>query len=292
MMSGTLFRLLRLIGRNDNEMKEIQEEQLHFVARHWKAGRFDPKRAWRRFRATEGTERRIRPVWGYALATALAAVVLGLFLFRETPQTVIPATADIHSIVLPDGTHATLAPEATLTFRRHGFGRRDRAVYQTGKVFYAVEHNEALPFEIMAAEGFVRVLGTRFQVTTDGAGTAVDVVDGRVLFAAARAGSAKIIWEEDGLVLSHGMHAELSPGATTPVLTEPQTANPAAWATHTFRYADTPLEDVLRELSIVFGCTFRTDGSDRSLTGEFEGDEPGEIISLIEEALDIRIEIR
>lgn len=287
-------------------MKEIQEDILRFVAQHWKAGRFEPERAWRRFRVTEkatGPARRPvfgRPVWGYALASVFAVLVLGLFLFRPAPLTVIPAAADIRTVVLPEGTHATLAPGATLSFRRHGFGRRDRDVTQTGKVYYSVERNESLPFEITASEAFVRVLGTRFQIETDDTGTAVDVVDGRVLFAHApdrrRLGRTRRnglpIREKDGIVLTRGMHAELPAGAARPVLSDPKTANPAAWASLLFRYEGTPLEKVLQELSAQSGRAYFTDQPDRRLTGEFEGSEPDEIISLIEEALDLKISRR
>ena len=278
-------------------MKEIQEDILRFVAQRWKAGRFDPERAWRQIRQKGGTPVRrpgsqaFRPVWGYALASAFAVLVLGVFLFRPAPLTVIPAAAGVQAVVLPDGSRATLAPGATLSFRRHGFGRRDRAVAQTGKVYYSVERNESLPFEITASDAFVRVLGTRFQIETDDTGTAVDVVDGRVLFAAAPSGVRKTVREEDGVILTRGMHAELAPGATVPGLSEAESANPAAWATHVFHYENTPLEEVLRELSDHFGHTLRTDARDRRLTGEFEGEELGEIISLIESALDIHIVI-
>ena len=272
-------------------MKEIREELLRFVAQHWKAGLFDPKRARRRFHE-EGMPRSGRPVWGYAFAAALAVLVLGLFLFHKTPSTVIPATSGIQAVLLPDGTQATLAPGATLSFRRHGFGRRDRAVCQTGKVYFAVERNESVPFEVTAADGFVRVLGTRFQVETDGTGTAVDVEEGRVLFAAAPSGDGKTVREENGLVLTRGMHAVLTPGASEPDLTGAETPNPTAWATHTFRYEDTPLDEVLRELSEQYGKDLASDRSDRRLTGEFEGSDLKEIIALIEEALNLNIYIK
>lgn len=279
-------------------MKEIQEDILRFVAQNWKAGRFGPKQAWRRFRATEEAAEPARrpafgrPVWGYALVCALAALVLGLFLFRPAPRTVIPAAAGVQAVVLPDGSRATLAPGATLSFRRHGFGRRDRDVTQTGKVYYSVERNESLPFEITASEAFVRVLGTRFQIETDDNGTAVDVVDGRVLFAAAPSGVRKTVREEDGVILTRGMHAELAPGVTVPALSEAEHANPAAWATHFFRYQDTPLSEVLQELSSNFGRTLSTDQPDRRLTGEFEGTDLQEILPLIEDALNLTISIR
>ena len=270
-------------------MKEIPEEQLRFVARHWTAGRLDPRRAWQHLRASgafrsSGHPSRI-PLPRLALATALAAavVVIGLFLFHRDAMTVIPATATVQTVVLPDGSQASLAPGATLSFHRHGFGRRDRSTRMTGRIFFSIARNESLPFEITAEEGFVRVLGTRFQVEADSSGTAVDVVDGRVLFCAVQA--------EDGLVLTKGMHAELPSGAAVPALDEPATPNPAAWATHTFIYDNTPLEDVLRELSDHFGHPLGSDEPDRKLTGEFESDDLTEIISLIESALDIQISL-
>ena len=75
-------------------------------------------------------------------------------------------------------------------------------------------------------------------------------------------------------------------------LREPQTANPAAWASHLFRYEDTPLSAVLQELSAQFGKDLSTDQPDRRLTGEFEGTDLREILGLIEEALDLTIYIK
>lgn len=287
-----LFRFFCVIGADNSNMKEIQDNELNFVARHFRPGIFRWKQAWRHFRAASGRPAVFfRPVWGYALVTAFAAVALGVFLFTQQGprQTVVPVVQTVQTIQLPDGTAATLAPGATLSFRRRGFGSRDRSVRMAGKVYFAVERNETLPFEITAADGFVRVLGTRFQVASDSTGTAVDVVDGRVLFAAAGQTDLR---ETDGIVLTRGMHAELAPGAARPVLADADTANPAAWATHSFLYDNTPLEEVLKELSAHFGCTFTTDARGRRLTGQFDGSDPAVIIALIEEALDIHIDIR
>ncbi|MBO5546074.1 MAG: FecR domain-containing protein [Bacteroidales bacterium] len=297
-------------------MKEIQDGQLAFVARFFQAGRFDTASAWRQFSRAHGLRRRGRiggrryparpagrPVtWGYALAFtgAFAALALGIFLFERSAWTTVPQAASAQTIILPDRTEATLAPGSTLRFRSRGFGRNGRTVRMDGKVYFAVEHDADLPFEITAAQGFVRVLGTRFQVETTADGTAVDVVDGRVLFAHAPDGRRQgrghrkglPVREQDGIVLTRGMHAELAAGAARPVLREPQTANPAAWASHLFRYEDTPLSAVLQELSAQFGKDLSTDQPDRRLTGEFEGTDLREILGLIEEALDLTIYIK
>jgi len=268
-------------------MKEIQDKELSFVARYFRPGHFNPVRAWRRFRAAN---RAIpgyrRPVWAYSLAAVCAVLLAGLFIFRTDARrwTTTTLAETVQEIQLPDGSQAILAPGATLSFHRNGFGKRDRQIRMEGTVYFAVARNEALPFEITAGEGFVRVLGTRFQVVRGSQSTCVDVVDGRVLFAAACA-------EEAGLVLTRGMHAELAAGATQPVLGTPDGPNPAGWATHCYDYEDTPLEDVLRELGEQFGCTLSTSASQRRLTGQFEGADIDEIIFLIEEALGIEIHI-
>lgn len=268
-------------------MKDNHEQELSFVARYFRRGLFDPARAWKRFRAANGRRSGFgRPAWGYALACACACALIGLFLFtRESRRwTTTTVAQTVQELQLPDGSRAVLAPGATLSFHRNGFGRRDRELRMDGTVYFAVARNEALPFEITARDGFVRVLGTRFQVAAGDAATTVDVVDGRVLFAAAGA-------EEAGLVLTRGMHAELAAGASAPVLGPAEGPNPAGWATHSYRYDNVLLKDVLRELGTQFGCTLSSPDGDRRLTGHFEGEELSEIISLIEEALSIKIAI-
>lgn len=270
-------------------MRDIQDKQLDFVAHHFRAGAFDARRAWRRLRRARAG-RHPAPAWGYALALtgAVAILVAGILLFRQASNawTRVPEATVAQTVILPDSTHATLAPGASLSFHRRAFGRRDRTVRMDGKIYFAVAHDRDLPFEITPAEGgFVRVLGTRFQIETSPGGTAVDVVDGRVLFVATPDGAD----EAYGLVLTEGMHATLAPGADRPQVTAPSSPNPAAWATRSFRYVDTPLAEVLQELSAHFGRTLTTDQPARRLTGEFEGDELGEIIALIEEALDLTI---
>ena len=253
-------------------MKDNHEQELSFVARYFRRGLFDPARAWKRFRAANGRRSGFgRPAWGYALACACACALIGLFLF----------TRDIRNYIVQ---HLGPVFECLSGAGNRLIGGRDRELRMDGTVYFAVARNEALPFEITARDGFVRVLGTRFQVAAGDAATTVDVVDGRVLFAAAGA-------EEAGLVLTRGMHAELAAGASAPVLGPAEGPNPAGWATHSYRYDNVLLKDVLRELGTQFGCTLSSPDGDRRLTGHFEGEELSEIISLIEEALSIKIAI-
>lgn len=57
----------------------------------------------------------------------------------------------------------------------------------------------------------------------------------------------------------------------------------------TFHFDNTPLREVLDELSNYYGVTLTADQEDKRLTGDFEADSLNMTIRLIEEVLDITI---
>ena len=57
----------------------------------------------------------------------------------------------------------------------------------------------------------------------------------------------------------------------------------------TFHFDNTPLREVLDELSNYYGVTLTADQEDKRLTGDFEADSLDMTIRLIEEVLDITI---
>ena len=265
-------------------MKEIQDGHLEFVARHYDASALSTRKAWRSVRKRISAPRFIH---AYMMAACAAAIVVaGVFIFSSDSfnRTTVTAGAVAHKVVLPDGTRLTMAPGATLSYHRRRFAHKDRRVVQTGRVYYEVEHDEALPFEVHTSAALVRVLGTRFQVDEGAAWTSVDVVSGRVLFAASCEGGK-------GLELTHGMHAELVAGLLVPEMTDAVTMNPAAWATHHFIYDDTPLEAVLEDLSSAFGRTLVCDRQGRRLSGDFHADCLEDAVNIIETTLDVKLRV-
>ena len=266
-------------------MKDLKDTHLDFVTRYFEAGALNTRKAWKKVRGSlSHAGWHYGYVWG--LAAALAAVVLGVFIFRsvEPGRSTISAEAAARTVMLPDLTQATLAPGATLQFNRRRFAHKDRALSQSGTVFYDVTRNEGLPFEISTADALVRVLGTSFMVADSPGLTTVDVVSGRVQFGAKADGSRHV-------VLTQGMHAQLASGASAPEVKEASTPNPAAWATHHFVYNDTPLEEVLKEIGSVFGRRISCDEGGRCLSGEFSADNLEDAVSLIEATLDIKLKL-
>ena len=301
-------------------MKTNEDRMIDFVAKSYEENRFDPKKALAR--SQNGSLRRSlslskRTVMLKRIAGVAAAAAVGIFLYLSWLTSWIDYAAyDIaQTFTLPDSSSVTLAPGSTLRLQKH---KDKRLVQMTGKVYFNVRHDDRAPFRVDAGSGFVQVLGTRFQVDAHANSVAepveahrrsdthghfgklsdrgadsisVSVVSGKVLFSAIRSG-------EEALILTKGQSAVLDPAASKPVEITPKHPNPAAWATGEFIYDNTPLPEVLSELSEYYDVTLvafdagHSSGESRSLSGEFSTSSLPEILNLINSALgsDIQIE--
>lgn len=273
-------------------MKTNEDRMIDFVAKSYEENRFDPKKALAR--SQNGSLRRSlslskRTVMLKRIAGVAAAAAVGIFLYLSwlTSWTGYAAYDIAQTFTLPDSSSVTLAPGSTLRLQKH---KDKRLVQMTGKVYFNVRHDDRAPFRVDAGSGFVKVLGTRFQVDSRDP-ISVSVVSGKVLFSAIRSG-------EEALILTKGQSAVLDPAASKPVEITPKHPNPAAWATGEFIYDNTPLPEVLSELSEYYDVTLvafdagHSSGESRRLSGEFSTSSLQEILDLINSALgtDIQIE--
>lgn len=273
-------------------MKTNEDRMIDFVAKSYEENRFDPKKALAR--SQNGSLRRSlslskRTVMLKRIAGVAAVAAVGIFLYLSwlTSWTDYAAYDIAQTFTLPDSSSVTLAPGSTLRLQKH---KDKRLVQMTGKVYFNVRHDDRAPFRVDAGSGFVKVLGTRFQVDSRDP-ISVSVVSGKVLFSAIRSG-------EEALILTKGQSAVLDPAASKPVEITPKHPNPAAWATGEFIYDNTPLPEVLSELSEYYDVTLvafdagHSSGESRSLSGEFSTSSLQEILNLINSALgtDIQIE--
>lgn len=273
-------------------MKTNEDRMIDFVAKSYEENRFDPKKALAR--SQNGSLRRSlslskRTVMLKSIAGVAAAAAVGIFLYLSwlTSWTDYAAYDIAQTFTLPDSSSVTLAPGSTLSLQKH---KDKRLVQMTGKVYFNVRHDDRAPFRVDAGSGFVKVLGTRFQVDSRDP-ISVSVVSGKVLFSAIRSG-------EEALILTKGQSAVLDPAASKPVEITPKHPNPAAWATGEFVYDNTPLPEVLSELSEYYDVTLvafdagHSSGESRRLSGEFSTSSLQEILNLINSALgtDIQIE--
>ena len=186
------------------------------------------------------------------------------------------------------------------------------AIMSYGKVYFNVHRDESAPFSIDAGNGFVRVLGTQFQISRNDASVRVDVSSGKVLFAAKHPNRSHPAQADPSchldqakrverstpspVILTAGMSAVLNAESTAPQIVEQRSGNFATWATQEFTFNGTPLEKVVAELSEYYQKDIKVTSSDdwktKCLTASFAAGDIREILSIISSALDVDMEIK
>ena len=239
-------------------MKDKVERKLQFVLWYYEDGKLDTRKALKKITGI-AHQNKVSGFWTYfsgIAAAILICVVSYTLLSRKEHHTVsITADAMVTRYFLPDSTLA----------------------------YFSVRKNALSPFIATTEYAQVKVLGTEFEVTECRKDTAtrVYVKSGKVVF--------KGRYGENGIILTKDMCGMLTHGDEMPVAVHAVSPNPSAWATGKFIYRNTPIDEVLKELSLYYGTLLYASEHERTITGEFKTDNLGEIIALIEKTLDIRI---
>ena len=107
------------------------------------------------------------------------------------------------------------------------------------------------------------------------------VTSGKVLFTARSSA--------EGVFLTKGKRARLQNGAAQPELLADYDINDVAWATHRLHFNNTPLSEVLKDLSELSGVRYTASDENKRLTGDFDADSIPQVIQVIEETLGVQI---
>lgn len=214
-----------------------------------------------------------------AVAAAIAVLLIGggILLFRPSVTTL--ASADANRIVtLGDGTVVTLAPHSALSYRGNC-----REVELSGKAYLNIRHDPERPFTVKDADYIIKDIGTRLLVDETSEGrTTVYVEEGCVVLSSPHRQSG-------GIVLRKGEGASVT-GSGEPRRMAKASQNVTAWATHEFHFDDTPLPEVLRDLSACYNVSLTCPAADgKRLTADFHADSLRNIVDMIEETLGVEI---
>jgi transmembrane sensor len=119
-----------------------------------------------------------------AVACIAALVAIGWTgllprLLPRPPLTYSTALGEQRTERLPDGTRVTLNTETALqVFYDHG---RRKVVLQYGEAIFDVVHDPRHPFVVIAGNGRITDIGTRFDVRDDSGTTILTLLEGRVV---------------------------------------------------------------------------------------------------------------
>lgn len=269
-----------------NEHNKQVERHIRFVAKHYREGSLDTDRAWKKFASGRGIARRpsFRRYWLQAAATVLVLVGLGIWytLERDAPDwvTIVSPPGQLKDVYLPDSTFISLAGGSSIRYDVKRYGKERRVVEMTGKAFFQVARYEARPFSVLTGVTEVTVLGTSFQVEERSTVTEVNVVTGKVLFTAGE--------NKENVILTAGMSAFYALDMKEITVVTEEDVNKLSWKTGLLRFKDTPLEQVMADLSTYYGVKIsnRTKGQGAKLTATFNNLPLDEVLRVVNQTLD------
>lgn len=179
---------------------------------------------------------------GLALA-ACVALVIGPGLLLRLQADVMTETAEIRSIVLPDGSQVTLSAGSAVAFDFAGNERQVRLL--EGEAFFHVVPDRTRPFRVVASDVRTTVVGTRFDVRRDDSGVTVSVEEGRVEVAnASSPGTAETLGAGEALRMARTGKAARS-AVPQPLI--------GAWRTGQLILHDQPLGEAVDQLRRYYG---------------------------------------
>ncbi|MBI1226969.1 MAG: DUF4974 domain-containing protein [Bacteroidetes bacterium] len=189
-----------------------------------------------------------------AIAAAIALLVAAPLVLRKffsSPEMGQFATTDspaLHPVELADGSKVWLNAHSSLQFFTKNEGDK-REIKLTGEAFFEVAKNPERPFVVTTELGQVTVLGTSFNVRNPAGSTSleVNVSTGKVKVQPKGSSEHLLLLPNETGIFDQNKNSLVKTGGVA--------NNTAAWHTEKLVFDNTPLEEVLHQLSLLHGVT-------------------------------------
>ncbi len=191
--------------------------------------------------------RRRLMMWSAAVASVTAIAIGTLFYVRSTASEVhlyVTAIGEQRTVMLPDESRIALNTSSRV---RVTYRRSSRLIeLEQGEATFSVAHDASRPFDVVAAHGTTRAIGTEFNVLTGSSGVTVSVLSGTVAITPpARASNAV---GASAVRLTRGEEITYSNELVSEV--QPLNANRIqAWHAGRIAFEDLPLRQALAEFN-------------------------------------------
>jgi transmembrane sensor len=219
-------------------------------------------------------------VGGLGLAACLCLALAPDMALRLRAQEMTGA-GEVRSVALDDGTRVTLAPDSALSFDIDGKARSAHLL--RGRAYFDVAHDKSRPFQVMADDTVVTVLGTAFEVDGLSADAAVAVRRGIVAVDYAGHGPRTVLHRGETVALAADGRAERGAMRAERV---------AGWVEGRMFVKDRPVGDVLDALRPWYGGYMVVRGpglASRRVTGIYDLRDPEAALSALGKAHPIRV---
>ncbi|MEH6581576.1 MAG: FecR domain-containing protein [Halioglobus sp.] len=230
--------------------------------------------------------RRRKKLWvaGFATAASFALALVLFPLLQSAPDRYQTDEAERREISLADGSRLHLNATSAVDVSFDADVRQ--LTLEQGEGVFDVEHDSKRPFVVVAGNSKIIALGTRFSVHhTDSQDIQVTVLDGRVAvvpleqsiegavkqFSSESSSREALspIGQRESLILEADQQARVSADGQFLSLLEVSAASEAAWIEGKLVFDNTPLREVVEELSRYVPGRIRVDPSvpDHPVTG-------------------------
>ncbi len=278
-------------SENENHFQE-SKKLFEALARAESTHSFDVDAAWKKMEGRIGkSESKIIPLLGRlsfakVAASILLLITLGfvtkwLFFSNNGAETRIAASNTTTEQKLPDGSKVFLNKNSEMTY---AVSKNKREVRLKGEAFFEVVHNEEQPFVITINDVMVKDIGTAFNVKALPESNTIEVLveSGEVKFYSSINAGLNLVKGEKA-VYNKGT-GEFTKSAV------PITDNSMSYKSKIFHFNGSSLKEVLLAVNEVYGCDLRLENEHLAkckITVEFNHESLEDIISIIEETLDL-----
>ena len=184
---------------------------------------------------------------GFAVAASIL-LVLGIQTYRQTGiEHYLTAKGEQQTIFLADGSQILLNTDSELTVELQMFRRKVQIV--KGEALFTVKHNPVRPFEVVAGNGIIRDIGTRFDIYTQANQVDVAVLEGEVDIVTHQ--------EQSPVALGAGQAASYDQQGKVRPKSIPNPQAITAWEQGKLIFIEQPLEDVLNQITRYHAVEFQ-----------------------------------
>ena len=170
------------------------------------------------------------------IAAAIVFLISALVIWNNSSDQIITADGGRTLVSLDDGTDVWLDKGSSIKVHNN-FGSDNRTIDLEGEAYFDVKRNEALPFEINTENFQVTVLGTAFNVRSDGDHTV-----------AVQRGKVRVFNGDEPVVLTKGQKATLNSNGILEK-SDNISDNEFSWMNGELSFNDAPLDMVVSDLS-------------------------------------------
>jgi transmembrane sensor len=184
-------------------------------------------------------------MWSAAAAVLVVAVCIGVYSqWPSTAETYATGVGDQRTVVLPDQSRMTLNTSTSVHVEFHRNVRVIELDY--GEATFSVTHDAQRPFEVRAAQGTARALGTEFNVLSLDSNVTVSVLSGKVEVIAPNTGHRDATVQT--AVLTHGTELTYNSAGVSQIRPA-DTARIDAWRSGRITFDNVDLQTAVREFN-------------------------------------------